>query len=67
MLLFQNFLNVPMSWASLMLGSSNCNSDQTWQGSAALKNGSQREDHMGTRSPVDAPAFNMLELAQELM
>lgn len=50
-----------------MLGSSNCNSDQTWQGSAALKNGSQREDHMGTRSPVDAPAFNMLELAQELM
>lgn len=35
--------------------------------SASLKNGSQREDRTGTRSPVDAPAFNMLELAQELM
>lgn len=58
--------------ASLIVVNSNHNSQawnskETWQGSAALKNGSQQGDHMGTRSPVDTPAFNMLELAREVM
>ena len=47
---------------------SNCNI-QVWSrhmGShAVLKNGSQHRDHMGTHLPVDAPAFNMLELAHK--